>query len=149
MNRVAQSRIHVLHSVIVCRKALFERWHEPELEVWLHGESLLQCRFVVRSRFCSPAERVQHRAHHCIHAGGVWSQGHRLLSFLQCLRKLFLSKENPGSLRVRQRRSKSNFEVSVIHKDTGVDNVDRRETLELFVRIKWWRTEFKSGEIRR
>src|SRR5260221_995078 len=115
----------VLHSVIVCRKALLKRWTKPALEVWLHGESLLQSRFVVRSRFCSSAERIQHRAHHCIHVGGVWSQGHRLLSFLQCLWKLFFTKEDASSLGVGQRRSKWNREVPVIHEDTGVDDFYR------------------------
>src|SRR6267154_207344 len=139
--------MHVLHSVIVCRKALLKRWNEPALEVWLHGESLLQSRFVIRSRFCSPAERIQHRAHYCIHAGGVWSQGHRLLSFLQGFRKLFLTNKNVGSLRVSQRRSKWNLEVSVIHEDTGVDDIYRRQILELFIGIKWRRAEFESREI--
>src|SRR5467141_3619339 len=139
--------MHVLHSVIVSRKALLKRWNEPTLEVWLYGESLLQCRFVVRSRFCSPAERIQHRSHYCIHVGGVWSQGHRLLSFLQCLRKLFLTKEDDGSLRVGQRRSKWNLEVSVIHEDTGVDDIYRRQILELFIGIKWRRAEFETREI--
>src|SRR5882724_11791078 len=97
--RQTASRMRVLHSVVVCRKALLKRWNKPALEVWLHGESLLQRRFVVRSRFCSSAERIQHRAHHRIHAGGVWSQGHRLLSFWQCLRNLFLTEEDAGSLR--------------------------------------------------
>src|ERR1700704_1608917 len=139
--------MHVLHSVIISRKAPFERWNELALEVWLHGESLLQSRFVIRSRFCSPAERIQHRAHHCIHAGGVWSQGHRLLSFLQCLRKLFPTKEDAGSLGVGQRRSKWNREVSVIHEDTGVDDIYRRQILELLIGIKWRRAEFESREI--
>src|SRR6185295_10529334 len=138
--------MHALHSVIVCRKALFERWNEPELEVWLHGESLLQCRFVVRSRFCSSAERIQHRSHHCIHAGGAWSQGYRLLSFLQGFRKLFLANKNVGSLRVGQRCSKWNLEVSVIHEDTRVDDLYRRQILELFIGIKWRRAEFESRE---
>src|SRR5712671_3680228 len=139
--------MHVLHSVIVCRKALFERWNEPALELWPYGQSLLQRRFVVWSRFCSPAERVQHRSHYCIHVGGVWSQGHRLLNFLQCLRKLFLTKEDAGSLGVGQRRRKWNREVSVIHEDTGVDDIYRRQILELFIGIKWRRAEFESREI--
>src|SRR5258705_5801217 len=139
--------MRVFCSVIVCCKALFEEWNYPTLKKWLYGKSLLQCRFVVRARFCSPAEPIQHRTHHCIHAGGVWSQGHRLLSFLQCLRKLFLTKEDAGSLRVSQRRSKGNLEVSVIHEDTGVDDIYRRQILELFIGIKWRRAEFESREI--
>src|SRR5260221_10400149 len=125
--------MHVLHSVIISGKAPLERWNKPALEVWLYGESLLQCRFVIRSRFCSPAERVQHRAHHCIHAGGVWSQGHPLLSFLQGFRKLFITNKEAGSLRVSQCRSKWNLEVSVIHEDAGGDDIDRRQIFELFI----------------
>jgi len=40
-----------------------------------------------------------------------------------------------------------NLEVSVIHEDTGIDDIYRRQLLELFIGIKWRRAEFESRKI--
>src|SRR5271155_250631 len=141
------SWVPFLCAVIFCCKALLKRRDQRVLELWLPGKSQSQCSCVVSPCLVSPAKRIQHVAHLCVHFGRVGGESHSLSCLLECLGQSLAGDEHICLLCMRQRGGEGNLKASFVHKDTRIDCIGSLQGLELLIRIKWRRAEFESREI--